>query len=73
MHFPPFSTSGWLWGHHPKQLLWQAGAALTVIVWDGVMTFVILKVLGLFVKLRLPETDDDHRRVLAVVKFLGAL
>jgi Amt family ammonium transporter len=51
----PFSTSGWLWGHHPKQLLWQAGAALTVILWDGVMTFVILRVLGLFIKLRLPD------------------
>ncbi len=52
----PFSTSGWIWGHHPKQLLWQAGAALTIIVWDGVMTFVILKVLGIFVKLRLPDS-----------------
>src|SRR5215470_8219599 len=48
-------TAGWLWGHHPKQLLWQAGAALTIIVWDAVMTFVILRVLGLFVKLRLPD------------------
>jgi len=38
-----------------KQLLWQAGAALTVIVWDAVMTFVILKVLSLFIKLRLPD------------------
>jgi Amt family ammonium transporter len=51
----PFSTSGWLWGHHPKQLLWQAGAALTVIVWDAAMTFLILKFLGLFMKLRLPD------------------
>jgi Amt family ammonium transporter len=50
-----FSVSGWIWGDHPKQLLWQAGAALTVIVWDGVMTFLILRVLGLFIKLRLPD------------------
>ena len=27
---------------------------------------------GIFVKLRIPETDEDHRRVLAVVTFLGA-
>ncbi|OBH05063.1 MULTISPECIES: ammonium transporter [unclassified Mycobacterium] len=47
--------SGWLWGHHPKQILIQAGAAGTVIVWDALVTFVILKVLGIFMKLRLPE------------------
>jgi ammonium transporter, Amt family len=47
--------SGWLWGHHPKQILIQAGAAGTVIVWDAFVTFVILRVLGLFMKLRLPD------------------
>jgi Amt family ammonium transporter len=50
-----FSTSGWIWGHHPKQLLLQAGAAITVIVWDAVMTYVILRILSLFIKLRLPD------------------
>jgi ammonium transporter, Amt family len=48
-------NSGWLWGHHPKQILIQAGAAGTVIVWDAFVTFVILRVLGLFMKLRLPD------------------
>jgi len=51
----PFGTKGWIWGDNPKQLLWQAGAALTIIVWDGVMTFLILRVIGLFIKLRLPD------------------
>ncbi|HWT49670.1 MAG TPA: hypothetical protein VN255_14190, partial [Mycobacterium sp.] len=32
-----------------------AGAAGTVIVWDALVTFVILRVLGLFMKLRLPD------------------
>jgi ammonium transporter, Amt family len=49
------SGAGWLWGHHPKQILIQAGAAGTVIVWDALVTFVILRVLGLFMKLRLPD------------------
>ncbi len=49
------SSAGWLWGHHPGQILIQAGAALTVIVWDVFVTFVILRVLGLFMKLRLPD------------------
>ena len=48
-------ASGWLYGHHPKQILIQAGAAGTVIVWDAFVTFVILRVLGLFMKLRLPD------------------
>src|SRR5690349_1420975 len=56
------SCAGWLYGDHPKQILSQAGAAGTVIVWDALVTFVIMKVLGLFMKLRLPdevlETDD---------------
>jgi len=47
--------SGWLYGHHPKQILIQAGAAGTVIVWDALVTFLILRVLGLFMKLRLPD------------------
>jgi len=49
-----FSTTGLLYGN-PKQLWLQIGAAATVIVWDGVMTFVILSVIRIFVKLRLPD------------------
>ena len=48
------SVAGLFHGH-PKQLALQAGAAGTIIVWDGLMTFVILKVIGLFVKLRSPD------------------
>ena len=51
---PDVTTAGLFYGH-PKQLLIQAGAALTVIVWDGLVTFLILRGLGLFMKLRLPD------------------
>ena len=52
---PPITTAGLFYGH-PKQLLIQAGAALTVIVWDGLVTFAILKVISLFTSLR--EADS---------------
>src|SRR5260221_10616412 len=50
----PSTTAGAFYGH-PKQLLWQAGAALTVIIWDGLGTFLILRGIGLFMKLRMPD------------------
>src|ERR1700756_1488330 len=49
------TAAGWLWGHHPIQILIQLGAALTIIVWDGFITFAILRILGLFMKLRAPD------------------
>ena len=51
---PNVTTAGLFYGH-PKQLAIQAGAALTIIIWDGVVTFVILRAIGLFMKLRLPD------------------
>ena len=48
------SFAGALYGN-PKQLLLQAGAALTIIVWDALITFLILKFLGLFMQLRMPD------------------
>jgi ammonium transporter, Amt family len=49
------TTAGAFYGH-PGQLGIQAGAALTVIIWDGLVTFVILRVIGLFMKLREPDS-----------------
>ncbi|MGH7692513.1 MAG: ammonium transporter, partial [Candidatus Dormibacteria bacterium] len=40
-------VTGALYGH-PKLLIAQAGAALTVIVWDAFVTFALLKLIGLF-------------------------
>src|SRR5215471_2048587 len=48
------TTSG-LFYEHPHQLLVQAGAALTIIVWDALITFLILKGIGVFMKLRMPD------------------
>jgi Amt family ammonium transporter len=53
---PGVSGTGLFYGH-PKQLLTQAGAALTIIVWDGAVTFVLLKGIGLVIKLRM--TDEE--------------
>jgi DNA-binding NarL/FixJ family response regulator len=47
----------------------NAGIARRLWVTEGTVE---KHVHSIFVKLRLPETDDDHRRILAVVAFLGA-
>jgi Amt family ammonium transporter len=52
----PVSAAGLFYGN-PKQLAIQAGAALTVIVWDALITFLILKFLSLFMKLRMSDED----------------
>jgi ammonium transporter, Amt family len=54
------TASGWLWGHHPAQILVQLCAALTIIGWDALVTVAILKFLGLFMKLRAPEEDLEE-------------
>ena len=53
---PSVSGAGLFYGH-PKQLAIQAGAALTIIIWDSVVTFILLKGIGLFIKLRIPDED----------------
>jgi Amt family ammonium transporter len=49
-----FSAAGLFYGN-PKQLAVQAGAAVTVIIWDALITFLILKFLGMFMSLRMPD------------------
>jgi Amt family ammonium transporter len=53
---PSISGAGAFYGH-PKQLAIQAGAALTIIIWDSVVTFLILMLIRhvFRVKLRLPD------------------
>ena len=58
---PDVTTSGLFYGH-PKQLLIQAGAALTVIIWDALVTFVILRVIKFFTPLRMTDAELHGRR-----------
>ena len=52
----PITTAGWIDGNHPKQLLIQFLAAVTIIVWDGLVTFILLKIIGLLIGgLRIPD------------------
>jgi Amt family ammonium transporter len=53
---PSISGTGLFYGH-AKQLAIQAGAALTIIVWDAAVTFVLLMLIKhvLRVKLRIPD------------------
>ncbi|HEY4854722.1 MAG TPA: ammonium transporter, partial [Streptosporangiaceae bacterium] len=50
------SGSGLFYGH-AHQLLVQLGAAVTIIIWDGLVTFLILKGIGLFTKLRMSDEE----------------
>jgi Amt family ammonium transporter len=51
-----FSAAGLFYGH-PGQLLIQAGAAGTVIGWDALMTFLILRGIALFMPLRMSQAQ----------------
>jgi len=53
---PDVTTAGVFYGHG-HQLLVQAGAALTVIIWDGLVTFILLKAISLFMKLRMSDAE----------------
>jgi Amt family ammonium transporter len=50
------SFSGWLYGNR-HQFFIQIFAALTIIIWDGLMTFIILKVISIFTSLRMSDEE----------------
>jgi Amt family ammonium transporter len=54
-----FSGAGWIWGHHPHQLLVQFLAALTIIVWDGAITAVIWMVIKYVLRIKLRLSDEE--------------
>jgi Amt family ammonium transporter len=52
----PFAVTGWLYGNRHLFFL-QLFAALTIIVWDALVTFLILKVISIFTPLRMPDEE----------------
>ena len=52
----PFAATGWLYGNRHLFFI-QMGAALTIIVWDAAITYLILKIISLFTSLRM--TDEQ--------------
>jgi len=50
------SFKGWLYGDR-HQFFLQLFAALTIIVYDAVVTFIILKVISIFTPLRMPDDE----------------
>jgi Amt family ammonium transporter len=51
---PGVNVTGWLYGN-PSQLLLQAEGGAFIIVFNVIMTFIILKVISIFVSLRMDE------------------
>jgi Amt family ammonium transporter len=54
-----FAGAGWLWGHHPHQVLVQFLAALTIIIWDGLVTALIWMVIKYVFRIKLRFSDAD--------------
>jgi Amt family ammonium transporter len=50
------SVRGLIYGH-PWLVMLQLMTALTIIGWDGIVTFILLKIVGVFVPLR--YTDEE--------------
>jgi len=50
------TTAGLFYGNS-RQLLIQAGAALTVIVWDALVTYTILRLIKVFTPLRMSDAE----------------
>jgi Amt family ammonium transporter len=53
------SVTGWLYGN-PRQFWVQLLALAVIVLYDGVMTFGILKLIGLVVPLRSPDSELDR-------------
>jgi Amt family ammonium transporter len=53
------SGAGWIWGHHPHQLLVQFLAALTIIIWDAAVTAVIWMFIKYVLRIKLTFSREE--------------
>jgi ammonium transporter, Amt family len=51
--------AGWIWGHHPHQLLVQFLAALTIIIWDALATTIIWMFIKYVLRIKLRFSDEE--------------
>ena len=49
---------GGLFEGNPQQVVMQVYGIAVTLLWSGVMTFIILKVIGALVALRVPKEDE---------------
>ena len=55
----PVSVTGLLYSGNPKQLVIQAMAAGVIIAYDAIATYVVLRIVALFVPLRASDTEVE--------------
>jgi ammonium transporter, Amt family len=53
---PGFAATGWLYGNR-HLFFQQILAGLTIITWDSIVTFIILKIISIFTPLRMSDED----------------
>jgi Amt family ammonium transporter len=51
--------AGWIWGHHPHQVLVQLEAALFIIIYDAIGTFIIWMVIKYVLRIRLTYSVEE--------------
>ena len=54
-----FAGAGWIWGHHPHQLLVQLESAVFIILWDGIITAVIWMFIKYVLRMKLTFTTEE--------------
>ena len=54
-----FAGAGWLWGHHPHQILVQLEAAVFIILYDAIGTAIIWMVIKYVLRIKLRVSDEE--------------